>query len=171
MLAGAQLRTDITYRSDVVRVLLLKDIKRLGRAGEIKSVADGYARNYLIPRGLAVAATEGAVRRTEVQKAIEQQRDERVRTDGEALAERLAEVTLTFRVKSSEKGRLYGSVTSADIAEAIEKLTGHAVDKRKVELGEPIRLLGTHRVPVRLMTGVVPEVTVVVEALSEEEEA
>ena len=71
MLAGAQLRTDITYRSDVVRVLLLKDIKRLGRAGEIKSVADGYARNYLIPRGLAVAATEGAVRRTEVQKAIE----------------------------------------------------------------------------------------------------
>jgi len=169
MIAGTGPRVDTTDRSDVVQVLLLKDIKGLGKAGQIKTVADGYARNYLIPRGLAIVATEGAVRRTEVQKAIEEQRDERVRTGGEALAERLAEVTLTFQVKSSEKGRLYGSVTSADIAEAIEKVTGHAVDKRKVELEEPIRLLGTHRVPVRVMTGVVPEVTVVVEALPEEE--
>jgi len=152
-----------------VQVLLLKDIKGLGKAGEVRTVADGYARNYLIPRGLAVAATEGAVRRTEVQKAIEAEREERVRSDSSALAERLAEMTLTFRVKAGEKGRLYGSVTSADIAEEIERLTGHAVDKRKVELEEPIRLLGTHKVALRLLPGVDCELNVTVEQESEAE--
>ena len=152
-----------------MQVLLLKDIKRLGEAGEIKKVADGYARNYLIPRGLAIAATAGAVRRTEVQQSIAQQRDERVRTDGQALAERLSEITLSFQVKASEKGRLYGSVTSSDIAEEIERITGHPVDKRKIALDEPIRLLGTHRVPIRLLSGVVPEVTVQVEPVGDEE--
>jgi large subunit ribosomal protein L9 len=150
-----------------VEVLLLKDIKRLGRAGEIKKVADGYARNYLIPRGLAVLATSGAIRRTEVQKAIEEQQQERIRTDGSALAERLAEISVTFKVKASEKGRLYGSVTAADIAAEIEKQTGHPMDKRKIELEEPIHLLGTHKVPVRLMANLVPEITVVVESLPE----
>jgi large subunit ribosomal protein L9 len=152
-----------------VQVLLLKDIKRLGKAGEIRTVADGYARNYLIPRGLAMLATPGAVRSTEVQKAIAGQREERVRTDSTALAERLSEITLTFKVKASERGRLYGSVTTADIAAEIEKQTGQPVDKRKVLLDEPIHLLGTHRVPVRLLSGVIPEVTVEVEPVSEEE--
>jgi len=150
-----------------VEVLLLKDIKRLGKAGEIKKVADGYARNYLNPRGLAVLATAGAVRRTEVQKAIEEQRQERIRTDGSALAERLAEINITFKVKASEKGRLYGSVTAADIAAEIEKQTGYPIDKRKVEMEEPIHLLGTHKIPVRVMPNLVPEITVVVEPLSE----
>jgi len=150
-----------------VEVLLLKDIKRLGKAGEIKKVADGYARNYLIPRGLAVLATFGAIHRTEVQKAIEEQRQERIRTDSSALAERLAEITLTFKVKASEKGRLYGSVTAADIAAEIEKQTGTSIDKRKIELEEPIHILGTHKVPVRVMTNLVPEMTVVVEPLAE----
>jgi len=150
-----------------LEVLLLKDIKRLGKAGETKKVADGYARNYLIPRGLAVLATAGAIRRTEVQKAIEEQRQERIRTDGSALAERLAEISLTFKVKASEKGRLYGSVTAADIAAELEKQTGHPIDKRKVELEEPIHLLGTHKVPVRLLPSMVPEITVVVEPLAD----
>ncbi len=153
-----------------MQILLLKDVKRLGKAGEVRRVADGYARNYLIPRGLAVVASEGARRRTEVQRSIEMQREDRVRTDSEALAERLTEITLSFQVKASEKGRLYGSVTSADIAEQIEKLTGHPVDKRKVELDEPIRLLGTHRVPIRLVSGVVPEVTVLVESVADGED-
>jgi large subunit ribosomal protein L9 len=151
-----------------VQVLLLKDIKRLGKAGEIRKVADGYARNYLIPRGLAVQATPGAVRRTEVQRAIEEQREERIQTDSAALAERLTQIVVTFKVKASEKGRLYGSVTAADIAEAVEKETGRAVDKRKVELAEPIHLLGTHKVPVRLGGSLVPEVTVVVESADAE---
>ncbi len=154
-----------------MEVLLLKDVKRLGEAGQIKSVADGYARNYLIPRGLAVLATAGAIRRTEVQKAIEQEHEERIRTDSVALAERLTEMTLTFRVKASDKGRLYGSVTAADIATEIEKQTGHPVDKRKVQLDEPIRLLGSHNVAIRLLSGLVPEVTVLVEQLSEEEDS
>jgi large subunit ribosomal protein L9 len=152
-----------------VQVLLLKDIKRLGKAGDIKTVADGYARNYLLPRGLAVLATSGAVRRTEVRKAIEEQREERARTDGAAMAERLSEVTLTFKVKAGDRGRLYGSVTSADIADEIERRTGQPVDKRKVELEEAIRLLGTHKVPIRLLSGVVAEVTVEVQRESEEE--
>lgn len=150
-----------------MEVLLLKDIKGLGKAGETKKVADGYARNYLIPRGLAVLATSGAIRRTEVQKAIEEERQERIRTDGSALGERLVEISLTFKVKASEKGRLYGSVTAADIAAEIEKQTGHPIDKRKIELEEPIHLLGTHKVPIRLMANLVPEITVVVEPLSE----
>lgn len=152
-----------------MQVLLLKDIKRLGKAGDIKTVADGYARNYLLPRGLAVLATSGAIRRTEVQKAIEEQREERVRTDSAALAERLSDITLTFKVKAGERGRLYGSVTSADIAEEIERRTGQPVDKRKVELEEAIRLLGTHKVAIRLLPGVVAEVTVEVQPESEEE--
>lgn len=150
-----------------MQVLLIKDIKRLGKAGEVRKVADGYARNYLIPRGLAVLATPGAVRRTEVQKAIEAQQDERIRTDSEALAERLAETVLTFKLRASEKGRLYGSVTAADIAEAVERETGQAVDKRKVELEEPVHLLGTHKVPIRLGSAIVAEVTVVVEPAAE----
>jgi large subunit ribosomal protein L9 len=150
-----------------VEVLLLKDIKRLGKAGEVKKVAAGYGRNYLIPRGLAVLATPGAIRSTKVQKAVEEQRDERVRTDSTALAERLSEISLTFKVKTSEKGRLYGSITSADIASELEKQTGQPVDKRKIVLEEPIRLLGRHQVPIRLLAGLAPEVTVVVEPLDE----
>lgn len=152
-----------------MKVLLLKDIKRLGRAGETKRVANGYGRNYLLPRGLAVLATSGAIVRTDVQKAVAEQREERIRTDATALAERLSEVTVTFTVKASEKGRLYGSVTSAAIAEEIEKRTGHPVDKRKIELGEPLRLLGTHKVPIRLASGVMAGVTVVVERMSDSE--
>jgi len=152
-----------------VQVLLLRDIKRLGKAGETKKVADGYGRNYLLPRGLAVLATSGAIKRTEVLKAVEQQRDERIRTDATALAERLSALALTFEVKASEKGRLYGSVTSAAIAEEIEKQIGHPMDKRKIKLAEPLRLLGAHQVPIALMSGVTPEVTVVLERISDPE--
>jgi large subunit ribosomal protein L9 len=150
-----------------VEVLLLKDIKRLGQAGEVRKVADGYARNYLIPRGLAVVATPGAIRRKEVQAAIEEQREERIRTDSTALADKLAQTKVTLKVKAGEKGRLYGSITAADIAAEIEKEIGLPLDKRKVELAEPIHLLGTHLVPVRLLAGLVPEVTVVVEQEAE----
>ena len=146
-----------------MEVLLLKDVKRLGRAGEIRKVADGYARNYLIPRGLAVLATPGAVQRTEVQKAIDAQRQERVRDDASALAERLTEIHLTFKMKAGEGGRLYGSVTAADVAEEIQKRTGHPIDKRKVALEEPIRLLGEHKVVLKLGSGIAPVATVVVE--------
>ncbi len=150
-----------------MKVLLLKDIRRLGKAGEVKEVADGYARNYLIPRNLAVPATPGAIKRTEVQEAIEAQQEERVRTDATAFADRLAATALTFKVRASEDGRLYGSITSADIAEEIEKQLGRAVDKRKVDLESPLRKLGNYKVSVRLGAGVNAEVTVNVEALPE----
>jgi large subunit ribosomal protein L9 len=146
-----------------VEVLLLKDIKGLGKAGEVRKVAEGYGRNYLIPRGLGVLATPGAVQRTEVQKAIQTQRQERVRDDAAALAERLSELTLKFKMKAGEGGRLYGSVTAADVAQEIERQTGHPVDKRKVALDEPIHVLGEHKVLLKLGSGITPEATVIVE--------
>ncbi len=144
-------------------VLLLKDVERLGKAGEVHSVAGGYARHFLIPRGLAVAATERALKQAKSWRDAEARRQERLRAQAEELASRLAETTLHFKAKVGEKERLYGSITSGDIAEALERELGQSIDKRKIELPEPIRELGTHKVTVRVAGDLVPEVTVVVE--------
>jgi len=146
-----------------VKVLLTKDVKSLGKAGEIKNVPDGYGRNYLIRRGFAVLATEGAVRDARLRLEAEAKRQALATQEASSLAERLAQLTLTFRRKAGEKDRLYGSVTSADIAKELEKLTGQSFDKRKVMLEEPLRELGTHQVAIKLMSDVTAQVTVVVE--------
>ncbi|MBC7264205.1 MAG: 50S ribosomal protein L9 [Chloroflexi bacterium] len=151
-----------------MEVILLKDIKRLGEAGEVKKVADGYARNYLIPRGLAVIATEGVLKDLRVKRQIEEAKEERIRSDATALAAKLAGIMLTFKVKAGETGRLYGSITRGDIAAELEAKTGLPFDKRKIMLEEPIRQLGTHKVPIRLLSTLVPEITVVVEQESSE---
>jgi len=151
-----------------MEVLLLKDVPGLGRAGEIKGVADGYARNYLIPKGLAILATEGARRQAEQWRRAAARREERRRKEAQALAQLISQTTLTFRVKAGEKDRLYGSITNADIARAFEEKTERAIDKRKVELEEPIRQLGTYQVPVRLLPDLAPLLTVVVERESSE---
>jgi large subunit ribosomal protein L9 len=124
-----------------MEVILLKDVPRLGRAGELRKVAPGYARNHLIPKGLAVFATEGAVKELEQQQQLEARREKQVETEAQALAEELEGVTVTIYAKTGEKERLYGSVTSGDIAEALEKETGRIIDRRKIELEEPIRQL------------------------------
>jgi len=147
-----------------MKILLTQDVEDLGRAGEIKKVADGYARNFLIPRGLAVLATEGVIKQVQVQSKTEARRQRRADEEAASLAEVLWQLTLTFKAKAGEKGRLYGSITSSDIVEALERQTGHAFDRRKVQLeGAAIRELGVHRVPIRLMTNLTPEITVVVE--------
>ena len=154
-----------------MEVMLTKDVEGLGYAGEIKNVAGGYARNYLIPRGLAVPATKGIRKQAAALREAAERRRARQLSEAQALAEKLSQITLRFTAKAGENDRLYGSITSQDIAEAIERETGQAVDRRRIELEHPIRELGTHQVAIRLMSDVVPQVTVVVEREGEEEKA
>ncbi len=146
-----------------MKILLTQDVESLGKAGEIKRVADGYARNFLIPRGMAVMATEGATKQVQVQSKAEVKLRRRTEEEAASLAEILWQLTLTFKAKAGEKDRLYGSITSSDIAEALERETGRTFDKRKVQLKGAIHELGTHKVPIKLMTNLTPEITVVVE--------
>jgi large subunit ribosomal protein L9 len=146
-----------------VKVLLLENVKGLGKAGEVKEVADGYARNYLIPRGMAVPATPENLSQAEYKKRIQEAKMKRLAEDMQALAEALSEITLTFKVKAGEKDKLFGSITNAEIALALERQLGRPFDKHKVELEEPIKQLGIYNVPIRLMPGLVAQVRVVVE--------
>ncbi|MBI4494847.1 MAG: 50S ribosomal protein L9 [Chloroflexi bacterium] len=145
-----------------MKVLLTQDVKGLGAAGQVKEVADGYARNYLIPRGLATPATSEALRQVEARKAAAAKRMAEDERRARGRAEQMAAEPLVIHAHAGETGRLYGSVTAADIAEALERRLGQPVDKRRVELQEPIRRLGTHRVPVKLPHNVVATITVVV---------
>jgi large subunit ribosomal protein L9 len=150
-----------------MEVILLKDVARLGRAGELRNVAPGYARNHLIPKGLAVFATEGAIRELQQREQLEARREKQLETEAQALAEQLEGLAITIYAKTGEKERLYGSVTTGDIAEALEKETGITVDRRKIELEEPIRQLGTYSVPVRLLSDLSPLIRVDVSAQDE----
>ena len=144
-----------------MKVLLMKDVFKLGRAGDIKKVADGYARNFLIPQGLAVMATPGRLKQAErIRKAADELR---VRLNQElgSVAEKLNGLKLAFPVKAGETGKLYGSITSAMIAEAIEEETGAEIDKRQIDT-QPIKLLGVHQALVRLTIDLVPEITILV---------
>lgn len=147
-----------------MKVLFLQDVKGTARAGEVKEVSGGFARNYLLPKRLAVMATGGELKKTGSQKVIEKAKQERAKREADVLAERLATVTVNFKAKVGEQYRLYGSITSADIAEAIEKATGQPIDKRKIILEEPLRHLGTYQVPIKITSNLEPTVTVVVEA-------
>jgi large subunit ribosomal protein L9 len=146
-----------------MEVILLKDVKRLGKAGEVKRVADGYARNYLIPRGLAAVATEGARKQVVAQAEGAARHEAAARAEAEARAAHLQHVELVFAVKAGESGRLYGSITSADIAEKLAEQIHAEVDKRKVLLGEPIKELGKFKVDVKLHSDVKITITVIVE--------
>jgi large subunit ribosomal protein L9 len=145
-----------------VKVILTHDVKNLGQTGDVKNVAPGYARNYLIPNGLAIKATPGAMKEFERNRAVEARREDRLTARAEALVQRLSEVTLTFEAKASEKGRLFGSITTVDIAEALEREVGEKFDRRKHILSDPLRQVGEHIIPVRLTAEIVAEVKAVV---------
>lgn len=132
-----------------MRVIFLQDVKGQGKKGEIKEVSEGYARNFLLPRGLAQLATAGAAKNLEQMKAAEEKRKAREQKEAQALAERLSKMTLVIKAKAGESGRLFGAITSKQIAEALEK-EKIKVDRRKIELDEPIRSLGVTKVQVRL---------------------
>lgn len=146
-----------------MEVLLLKDVEDLGEAGEIKRVADGYARNYLVPRGLAVRATPGAIKQAEKQRQATARRQAKELTEAQALAQALDGVSVSFQARAGESDRLYGSITNVNIAEALEEKTGLEVDRRKFDMEEPLKELGTHAVTIRLAPGAEAKVTVVIE--------
>jgi len=143
-----------------MNVILTQDVIGVGEAGQVKSVAAGYARNFLIRRGLAIPATDSARRQVAAIERTAVKRQSRERGTAEILADKIRDVTLTFFVKIGEENRLYGSITSADIADALAKVIGEEVDRRRIELGRPIKTLGDHPVPIRLARDLVPEVIV-----------
>lgn len=144
-----------------MKVLLLKDVYKLGRAGDVKKVADGYGRNYLLPQGLAMMATPGTMKQAERIRTQAEAERSRLNLELGALAEQLSELKLAFPVKAGETGKLYGSITTAMIAEAAEIETGATLDKRQIDC-EPIKSLGVHKAAVRLTIDLVPEVTILV---------
>jgi large subunit ribosomal protein L9 len=140
-------------------VILREDVEKLGQAGDLVTVKDGYARNFLLPRGLAYQATEGNRRRLEAEQRQRGRRAAAAAADARGVAERIEAVSLSFSMKAGEGDKLFGSVTAADIADRLIA-EGFAVDKRAVELDEPIKTLGAYKVPVRLHAEVKPEVRV-----------
>jgi large subunit ribosomal protein L9 len=142
-----------------MEVILRQDIPDLGKAGNVVAVRDGYGRNYLIPRGLAYAATAGNKAKVVNEAKRRGQIAAGEKSDAEALAQRLLAQDLTFTVRAGEGDKLFGSITSADIAARLAEL-GQPVDKRLIELAEPIKMIGVYKVPVRLHHDVRPELRV-----------
>lgn len=143
-----------------MKVILLQDVEGLGKAGDLKDVANGYARNYLLPRRLAAAATPELLANQQQRIAAEQRKREKQQESNQQQAERLGQVSLTFKARVGRQGRLYGSITSQDIAAGLRESEGITIDRRVIELPEPIRTLGTFKVPVKLAQKLEPEITV-----------
>jgi large subunit ribosomal protein L9 len=148
---------------DSMKVILKTDVKGIGKAGTTREVSDGYAMNFLIPRGLAQPASEGAQKQLDLHQKAAARREKEEHSEAEELAQVLSALELVFTAKAGENDRLYGSITSADVAEQIAERAQIDVDKRKIVLDEPIRQLGRHKVTVKLATDVNAEVTVNVE--------
>ena len=137
-----------------MKVVLLKDVKNIGKRDDILSVSDGYARNFLFPQKLAVEATPGALKEIERKRAAQDAREAEWLAEAKAKAETLRDKVIVLEVKCGEKGRLYGSVTAAEVADALEKQHGIKVDKRKIDIGDPIREVGIRPISVWLYSGV-----------------
>jgi large subunit ribosomal protein L9 len=148
-----------------MKVILKRDVKGLGREGDLKEVKDGYARNFLLPTGAAVLADKGAVANWERHREQREERDRSVRAEAEATADRLRELKLEIAVKAGERGRLFGAVTGHQIADRIHR-EGIDLERHALHLREPIKALGDYKIDVRLMPGVdaVVSVSVIPEA-------
>ena len=133
-----------------MKVILMQDIADQGKQGEVVNVSDGYARNYLFPRKLAVEAAGGALKNLQAKHALEERRAEKLLQEAEHTAELLRDKTITLPVRAGENSRLYGRVTAADIAEAAKESLGITLDKRKVGLLDPIKAVGEYEVPIKL---------------------
>jgi len=133
-----------------MKVIFLQDVKGKGKKGEVKNVSDGYARNYLLKYNYAKEATGGNLKELEAKKKKQEKLAQQEKEEAEKLKEKLAETTVEIKAKAGDAGRLFGSITSKNIAEELEKSHGHKIDKRKIELDTPIRALGYTNVPVKL---------------------
>jgi large subunit ribosomal protein L9 len=145
-----------------MEIILREDVEKLGTRGSVVKVANGYARNFLLPKRLAVAATESNKKIVEQEREAYLRREAKAKGDAEDLARLMANVTLTFRQRVGENEHLFGSVTAKDIADALEAQRFH-IDRRKVHLDEPIRTLGQHKVSLRLHRDVSTDINVIVE--------
>ncbi|TMG66347.1 MAG: 50S ribosomal protein L9 [Chloroflexi bacterium] len=146
-----------------MRVILKTEVKGLGRVGDVKDVADGYARNYLLPKGLAIEATGAELRQLAQERDAEKAKKDRTHGDAEALAKRIAEITLVFKLKAGDQGKTFGSVTAKEVAEALTNEAKTEIDRTKVVLHEPLKSLGVHTVEIRLLPDVRANVTVAIE--------
>ena len=147
-----------------MKVIFLQDVPNVAKAGEMKEVADGYGRNFLIPKKLALLASPSAVSTIEAQLKTKAGNQEQVEAELVELANQLEGREVILKAKAGAKDRLYGSITSADIATELEGIAGLAIDKRKIELAEPIRQLGSYEVAIKLAKDVIPKVRVTVTA-------
>jgi len=147
-----------------VKVILRADLKGVGKAGMITDVSDGYARNYLLPRGLAQEATQGNLQQAAARKASEVRRDEKLVAEAHELAARLTSSPAIVKAKAGERGKIFGAVTNAQIADALRTTLGVDIDRHKIELSEPIKTTGDHLCVVRLAQGVTAKITVRVTA-------
>jgi large subunit ribosomal protein L9 len=143
-----------------MKVILRTDVTELGKRGDILDVADGYARNYLVPKGLAMKATDGASSQAASMRRARDLRDAQDRAAAETLATTLVPKVITVTARAGSEGKLFGSITAADIASAIAAQTNVQIDRRKLVLAEPIKSLGTHVVPAKLHTDVEFPVTI-----------
>lgn len=145
-----------------MKVIFLKDVKGTAKKGEVKEVSDGHARNFLFPKGLAREATDSSVKEMAHHKASLDKRKQEELDEAKGLAERLSALTLKIHSKAGEGGKLFGSITSKDIAETLEKTSGYVIDKRKIQLEGAIKTMGTHKVEAKLYPGVTATLTVVI---------
>jgi large subunit ribosomal protein L9 len=144
------------------KVILTQDVEYLGAAGTVQTVKEGFARNYLLPKKLAEIATPGTIKQVQERQAALERRIRKQEEELRSLGDKIAATTLRFTARVGEQGRLFGSITAAEIADELTRAVGEEVDRRKVALDEPIRTIGAHKVPIRLVGRLVPEVTVIV---------
>ena len=149
-----------------MKVVLLKDVKNMGKRDDIVNVSDGYARNFLFPQKLAAEATPGTLKEIERKRAAQDAREAELKAEAMAKAELLKNKVIVLQVKCGEKGRLYGSVTSAEVAEALEKQHGIKADKRKIDIGDPIRETGIREISVWLYTGITTQMKLDVQPIA-----
>ena len=151
-----------------MKVIFVTDVTSQGKAGEIKEVSEGFARNYLLPRGLAVIATPGKTKEAEIYAKQVAARHARTESEFSRLASDINGKEFRFTAKAGKNGRLYGAITNADIASAIKKMTNVEVDKRKVDVGEALRTLGVHEVTLKFSKDIQAKIRVVIEPEKEE---
>jgi large subunit ribosomal protein L9 len=149
-----------------MKVIFLEDVANIAKVGDIKEVADGYGRNFLIPKNLAALVSPETTARLEAQRKSQAKKQSQTETELADMAKQIEGKEVVLKAKVGAKDRLYGSITNADIAAELERATGVAIDKRKIELGEPIRELGSFDIAVKLGKDVIPKIKVIV---SEEE--
>ena len=154
-----------------MKVILRQDVPKVGDKGTVHTVSDGYARNYLIPQGFAILATDGELRTVAENQKVAERKVARQERDQQSLADKISGKTLTFEARSGKDGRLYGSITASDIAERLGAVVGAEIDRRKVVLDEAIRTSGEHHVTVHLVGKLRPQITVVVNGQEDPAEA